>query len=194
MDYYKLLGIPRDATEEEVKKAYRKAAREAHPDKGGSHELMVLVGKAGETLRDRVKRAKYDQTGKDGGPEKSFDDLAMEQACSLLFQIMGKIPDYMDHIDAMRQVLAQTEQTNAEEIRSGREQMRMLERRRKLLRFKANKAKRNFLVDAVDQQLRQIPDQIEQIERHTKLMRRAAELLADYGWEPELGLYPQGWR
>lgn len=58
--YYDLLGVSRDATVDEIKKAYKKAALTHHPDKGGDSEKFKECGAAVETLSDDRKRAAYD--------------------------------------------------------------------------------------------------------------------------------------
>ena len=63
-DYYKILGISRDASEEEVKKAFRKLAHAYHPDKSGGDEAKFKeVSEAYSVLSDRNKRAQYDAHG-----------------------------------------------------------------------------------------------------------------------------------
>jgi len=57
---YDILGVPRDATVEEIKKAYKRAALTHHPDKGGDSEKFKECGAAVETLTDDRKRAQYD--------------------------------------------------------------------------------------------------------------------------------------
>src|SRR3989344_9190554 len=72
-DYYETLGVSRSATQDEIKKAYRKLAHKHHPDKGGGYEEKFKeINNAYEVLRDAKKRAQYDQFGQgfDGsGPQ-----------------------------------------------------------------------------------------------------------------------------
>lgn len=60
-DYYELLGVTRQASQEEIRSAYRRVAVEAHPDRGGTNGLFRLVRHAYETLIDPATRAAYDR-------------------------------------------------------------------------------------------------------------------------------------
>jgi len=66
-DYYKTLGIEKNATADEIKKAYRKLAKKHHPDKNqgnkASEEKFKEISEANEVLSDSEKRKKYDQLG-----------------------------------------------------------------------------------------------------------------------------------
>jgi curved DNA-binding protein len=65
-DYYETLGVPRDASNEDVRKAYRKLARENHPDVNkdrGAEDRFKEISEAYEVLRDPDKRKRYDQLG-----------------------------------------------------------------------------------------------------------------------------------
>ncbi len=66
-DYYEVLGISKDASADEIKKAYRKAAVLHHPDKeGGDESKFKEVSEAYEVLKDSQKRQRYDQFGHAG--------------------------------------------------------------------------------------------------------------------------------
>jgi curved DNA-binding protein len=65
-DYYKIMGLPRDASQDDIKRAYRKLARKYHPDVSKEHhaeERFKEVGEAYEVLKDPEKRAAYDHLG-----------------------------------------------------------------------------------------------------------------------------------
>ena len=62
-DYYKTLGVSKNATADEIKKAFRKLARENHPDAGGDEEKFKEINEAYEVLSDPKKRKLYDEYG-----------------------------------------------------------------------------------------------------------------------------------
>eukprot|EP01026_Neomeris_dumetosa_P000852 TRINITY_DN10200_c0_g1_i3.p1 TRINITY_DN10200_c0_g1~~TRINITY_DN10200_c0_g1_i3.p1 ORF type:complete len:393 (-),score=62.80 TRINITY_DN10200_c0_g1_i3:16-1194(-) len=63
--YYKLLGVDKNATDEQLKKAHRKLALKFHPDKGGDAEKFQEINQAYDVLKDPEKRRIYDQYGED---------------------------------------------------------------------------------------------------------------------------------
>jgi molecular chaperone DnaJ len=72
-DYYEVLGVPKSATADEIKRAYRKLAMEHHPDKhGGDDAKFKELGEAYETLKDPQKKAGYDQYGHAGAQGNPF--------------------------------------------------------------------------------------------------------------------------
>jgi len=82
--YYELLGVDRNATDIELKKAYRKLSMKHHPDKGGDPEHFKKINEAYDVLKDEEKRRIYDDYGEDalkegmgggGGGASSMADL-----------------------------------------------------------------------------------------------------------------------
>ena len=74
-DYYKILGVDRGASDEDIKKAYRRLARKYHPDvskEQNAKEKFQEVSEAYETLRDKEKRAAYDSLGSGFRPGQDF--------------------------------------------------------------------------------------------------------------------------
>ena len=74
-DYYKVMGVARDATEAQIKQAYRKLARKYHPDVSKEKDAEARfkeVGEAYEVLKNPEKRAAYDNLGKDYRPGQDF--------------------------------------------------------------------------------------------------------------------------
>ena len=68
-DYYKILGISKGASEDDVRKAYRKMALKFHPDKNksaGAEEKFKEIAEAYEVLSDKRKRDIYDKYGEEG--------------------------------------------------------------------------------------------------------------------------------
>jgi len=74
--FYKLLEVDKDASNAEIKKAYRKLAVKHHPDKGGDPETFKEVTRAYEVLSDPEKRSKYDRHGEEGLEEGGGADAS----------------------------------------------------------------------------------------------------------------------
>jgi DnaJ-class molecular chaperone len=62
-DYYEVLGVTKQVSQEEIKKAYRDLCKLHHPDKGGDEDKFKEISEAYENLSDKDKRAKYDRFG-----------------------------------------------------------------------------------------------------------------------------------
>ncbi|MDD5394134.1 MAG: DnaJ C-terminal domain-containing protein [Thiothrix sp.] len=74
-DYYKVLGLTKEATQDDIKRVYRKLARKYHPDiskEDNAEEHFKEVGEAYEVLKDPEKRAAYDQLGEDLKAQRDF--------------------------------------------------------------------------------------------------------------------------
>lgn len=100
MEYYELLGVRGDATELELKKAYRKAAIKNHPDKGGDEETFKLIGEAYRVLSDSNERATYDKYGK----KKPTDEVGLKEATEMFGNLFGgeRFVDLIGEISLIR--------------------------------------------------------------------------------------------
>ena len=86
IDYYKILGLNKNATEEEIKKAYRKLARKHHPDLNPNdkeaHIKFQQINEANEVLSDPEKRKKYDAYGENWKHADQFEQARQQQQYS----------------------------------------------------------------------------------------------------------------
>ncbi len=86
IDYYKILGLDKNASTDDIRKAYRKLARKHHPDLNPNdkeaHKKFQQVNEANEVLSDPAKRKKYDQYGKDWQHADEFEKMRQQQGRS----------------------------------------------------------------------------------------------------------------
>ena len=87
IDYYKILGIEKNASQQEIKNAYRKLARKYHPDLNpddkNAKANFQQINEAHEVLSDPEKRKKYDQHGKDWQHADQFKNAGQYQEQSV---------------------------------------------------------------------------------------------------------------
>lgn len=111
MNPYEVLGVPRNATDKQIKLAYKRRAKKLHPDVGGDPEEFLKLQHSYLVLSDPKQRSKYDN---DGTIE---DDIEQDGAINLLVNIFNEVlnqnvPYYVDYVHTMKQLLRkkQTEQ------------------------------------------------------------------------------------
>src|SRR5439155_2052215 len=98
-DYYALLGVPREASEADIKKAYRRLAMEYHPDRNdgdkAAEEKFKQITEAYAVLRDPDKRAAYDRYGeaglRGGGSGFGFSHFDLSEALSIFMRDFGNL-------------------------------------------------------------------------------------------------------
>lgn len=102
IDPYEILGVPRDATPEDIKKAHRAKAKATHPDAGGQEadaEKFAMVSRAWLVLQDPERRAEYDRTGRF---EQTHIDptraMAMDMLGSMVMHAISMIDVQFDNL------------------------------------------------------------------------------------------------
>ncbi len=99
-DFYAVLGVPRDASDDDIKKSYRRLAMQWHPDKNGgakeAEEKFKEISEAYDVLRDAQKRAAYDRYGEAGlrgGGGQQYQHVDLSDALNIFMRDFGGFGD-----------------------------------------------------------------------------------------------------
>ncbi len=131
--YYKILGVEKNATQDDLRRAYRKLVKTKHPDKGGNQKEFQEIQVAYDTLSDENKRKVYDEYGEEGikegmdnsGPSDIFDILRGKSK-----NAKRKTKSVLQHMDV-----------SLEDIYTGKEKYLEIERYRICKKCKGNGSK-----------------------------------------------------
>lgn len=187
MGHYDTLGVPRDADPEAIKRAYRRRAREEHPDQGGDDERMAEVNKAYAVLADPETRKRYDETGSDN-PVRTPEEDARE----VLLQVFaGSLEAEGDWLFGVRHRMQHGTSELARHRREATAKRARLEKRRERIRTKAGAENLAHMV--IDQQLAVVQQQIAALDRAETVHATALRLLDAYEADPEPA-QPPAWQ
>ena len=99
-DFYAVLGVPRDASDDDIKQAYRRLAMQWHPDRNGgskdAEEKFKTITEAYDVLRDPQKRAAFDRYGEAGlrgGGQPQYDHVDLSDALNIFMRDIGGLGD-----------------------------------------------------------------------------------------------------
>lgn len=176
VDPYEALGVPRDATPEQIRSAYRRKASANHSDRGGSDIEMAMINTARDVLSDPDRRARFDRTGQAGRPQDA-EGKAREMIFGLLVTALEEAPDDALIIASLRVNLADIDtELKLKEIQA-RGRIRKIERHAK--RFKRPE-RGDVMVDVIDKRLKLRRAELEKFERDRQAVAIALRILADY--------------
>lgn len=97
-DHYETLGVAKNADPEAIKRAYRRKAQKAHPDRGGSSEKFHAIQRAYDVLGDEKRRARYDAGDEAvGGVDRTPEELAHAKVAGLILAAVVSCPDLAHH-------------------------------------------------------------------------------------------------
>lgn len=185
---YEILGVDRDASQDDIKRAYRRKAQDAHPDRGGDAAMMRALALAHEILGDSDKRAEYDSMGQEGSANSLDHD-----AWSLVATHINQAFEVTDNpVESLHEVLDGIR----DQIESDRQKHRA-KNVKLLTKLKAFK-QRNKPSEARDRIEKHLLHSIEmnkqaiaRADQGLKLHARAVEMIADLEREGKMIWMPQ---
>lgn len=182
-DPYSTLGVPKDASDEDIKQAYRKQAKENHPDtEGGDKERMQELIAAYSILKDPTKRKRYDETGET--EDRPFDARFVEFVQEVFLKVVMETPN-VENVDLLQATRALANkvirgyETKRDEVQKTINQMekvlKRLTRKKKTGADIIGEVMKGTIADQ-KRTIRLMNDQI-------KFMRDCVEILSDYRYE-----------
>lgn len=182
-DLYETLGVAKDATREAIKKAFRRKAKDAHPDTGGSPEKFHALELAHRILVDDDARARYDRDGSTEAEPDNTDAQAMSIIASNIDRLMNdEDAKFKDLVGEVRKALKSDIATAERNIGDGRK----FELKAVDLRKRVKGGKGAALIQRMfDSKLKDAAAAIASIEKQIAIRRRALELLDDASFDAE---------
>ncbi|NTJ42713.1 J domain-containing protein [Agrobacterium larrymoorei] len=187
IDPYVLLGVERNADEAAIKAAYRKAAKNAHPDSGGDADQFARLQLAYELLKDPVRRKVFDDTGYDPqlADPKDLKGLLMLETLVNEFILDEREPGSFDPVAAMRRKLT-------DDILKSRFHILELERHRTRVRKHMDRLGKKPETDVLGSMLRarsqSIAEAIRNAENQIEAIEQAYTMLEGYSYELEMAV------
>jgi curved DNA-binding protein CbpA len=184
IDPYEMLGVDRDANDQAIRTAYRKAAKAAHPDSGGDAEQFARLQAVYDLLKDPVRRKVFDDTGYDPqlAEPRDLKGLMMLETLVNDFILDEREPGSFDPVAAMRRKLS-------DDIVKSRFHILELERHRARVRKHLDRLGRRPETDVLGSMLRarsrSIAEAIKTTEEQIKTIEQAYEMLEGYSYELE---------
>ncbi len=180
MTHYETLGVARDASPAEIKRAWRRASSAAHPDReGGSQERQQAINRAYEVLSDPDRRADYDATGEDR-QKPSIDQEAHESLVQLLSGMLAAEGDLLTHAHA---VVDQAREQLLSNVLARKNQVDKLGSRRGKVRRKDNGAD-NLVEHLIEARITALEGEIRLLEHGLRVNAALKQALQAYESDP----------
>jgi curved DNA-binding protein CbpA len=187
MTLYNDLGVSPDATTAQIIAAYRRKAKQHHPDAGGDPVEFAKAQRAAEILRDPEKRARYDATGVADESPVSEQVEAAEVLCNVFRQVRQQFREHGHRVDLALQLKAGLMQL-LESLKRERERFENEQRdnddARHRLRHRGENA--DFIRGMLEEEAATIERGLGEVERKGRIFAAALEMAKDYDWIVDL--------
>lgn len=185
-DHYDTLGVPHNASEEEIRKAYKKKAQGEHPDKGGDVEKFQQITVAARVLSDQKSRERYDRTGEDDVIDL---DSQAEQNIATLFTNICNDKDVdvsaMNIMKMMRETIGQNMQKVLSNIEDSKRQAKKFRKALKRLHWKKKSDTPSSIAVMVGRQITMLEKNIENAREQVEICTLMLDKVAEYEYDFE---------
>lgn len=187
---YDILGLEPDATDEDINAAFRKAAKDAHPDRGGSTEEFQRVKNASLVLLDPERRKRFDDTGEidNGRPDNHLAEV-MEAIANFFVSSLDALDNPMaprltdvNLVEAARTHFGQQVQGANQHIKNIESKIAKFERAIKRLKTKRVD---DLVGNMLKRHVQHLKVSVDNTKKQVKQFELAVTILKDYEFEPE---------
>lgn len=176
LDPYRTLGVAKDAREADIRRAYKRLARELHPDReGGSHDAMAAVNQSYAVLSDSQRRAHYDRFGQVNEPP-SFEATVNQFVLSVFAMAVNGDGNTAEILSRCVQAIDKQFEENRAKRRTTEKHRAKIER----LRGKVSAAKANLFEQLLDAQLSSLPRALAELDEHDKVLTAARLVVLEH--------------
>lgn len=182
IDPYETLGVSRDANTEEIRKAYRRASKEAHPDReGGDHDRQAHLNMAYRLLTDESSRKRYDSGERFDQPVDNRSSNAIE----LLITVFDSVIDGMVSASLGSTPFTRVRASLVQYVTQGYDQIRKLDSNRQrilqnLAKIRAKGREANIFDDRLKARVEEINNAQAQMESQIETVQLAMKILDEY--------------
>lgn len=185
MNPYETLGVPRDASPDQVKRAYRARAHKAHPDRpGGTDEAFHQVQVAHDILIDPSRRKAYDEHGHTGPAPDQRQMVTMAIATMVVSLVESGVD--LEHTDLKAQMVAGVRQT-IEQMHAARRagEEKIARQEKAMARFRRKGGGDNVLAQLLEGRIRELRGGLAIAEQQLELARELIAVLEEYSYQVE---------
>ena len=177
-DYYETLGVGEGATEEEIRKAYKKKAQKHHPDRGGDEEQFKELQEANNVLSDKRRRGRYDNGEDVSQREPTPEEAAISQLAHLFASLLEGAEDHIDLILAARQSVEKQIFNAQHNIRTGEEAIKKVRHLQDRVRYKGHAT--DVFHSLTDARIAKTRETLTGLEKNLTILKLLPPMLNDY--------------
>lgn len=180
---YQTLGVAASATQQEIKSAFRRAAKEHHPDRGGDANIFDAVTEAYNLLKDPERRAQYDETGQTQTNTRSKGVEALKVLSNVFMRVVEEMPAERVCKDDVAEMMKDIFPSMIQQIKEKQRCLESDKAKWETIRGRLAKKGADFpdvLANVIDGEIRAIESSLREASWQLDVHIRAEELAKDY--------------
>lgn len=180
---YDVLGVDKKSKtiKDDVKRNYRKKAKEKHPDKGGSATEFSQLSIAYKVLSDDHLREEYDRTGSYTSDQPNLESICIERIEGILMQMLTQRGEEFEHFDWIKEIIQQCRDAKQTCLKANlrlNDQEICLQKIVKNIKYKGKG--RNLLTFFIEEKIQLINRAIHSNKKEMEVAERCVDILSDY--------------